>query len=352
MRIQMVGLIALGFLISTSVVAKSAPEWKEQSNAYKAKNALPVKAIALSAVNVDVGVHLERLTLLSGEGHTGKKLLSGLLAGAATVSGVGGGMDFASREPLEEHLTPEESRKIADDVAKMVIEHFRKMEGYTILAGEEVTSKPFYSGLSGLNDIDTGKKRVQDGRWSPEYYFGYYSTPAGSYKYRKMSKFAFSDKEFSPVVRQNLSADATLQVNVFLVNTRGDFRIQEMSISLSGQQWASQKGDMVGLNYILNNPNEVSVPMDSKSKDNYAAWTSLKPKVDILLDEIVLKMKAALPPLPAAAAPVMAAAPVVKEALVADTSVIEGQAPAPEKTAVADTLEDPPAVEEVPATHK
>lgn len=318
MRFQIMGFMAASLLICASASAKGEPEWKVQANAYKVKNALPVNSIALGAVNVDVGVHLERLTLLSGEGHTGKKVFSGLLAATASLAGVSG--DFASREPLEEHLTADEAKKIAADVAQIIAERLNKLEGIKVVSGEDVTSKAFYPALPGLIDLDTNKKKVQDGRWSPEYYFGYYSTSAGNYKYHKTSKFSFSDKDFSPVIRQNLATDAILQVNLFLVNTRGEFRIQEMSISLSGQQWAGQNGDMVGLSYILNNPNEVSVPMDKKSKDNYAGWQMLKPEFETKIDEVVAQMKAALPA-SSIPAPVPVPVPVVIDAVPATTTL-------------------------------
>ncbi len=329
-------------MFSVSVQAKSAPEWKEQGNAYKQKNVLPVKTIALGAVNVDVGVHLERLTLLSGEGHTGKKVFSGLMAGAATMAGVGG-VDFASREPLEEHLTADEAKKIATDVEQLIAERFQKMDGIKVVAGTEVTSQGFYSGLPGLIDLDTSKKRVQDGRWSPEYYFGYYSTPAGGYKYHKASKFAFSDKDFSPIIRKNLASDATLQVNLFLANTRGDFRIQEMSVNLSGQAWANKNNaDMVTLSYVLNNPNDVSVPMDNKSKDNYAAWLALKPQFVAQLDSVASKMRAALPAFQPD--PVTANVPLVPVTAVAQA--------APVAEALATDAKAEPASEETPVTDK
>jgi len=211
-----------------------------------------------------------------------------------------------------------------------------------------VTSQGFYSGLPGLIDLDTSKKRVQDGRWSPEYYFGYYSTPAGGYKYRKASKFAFSDKDFSPVIRKNLAADATLQVNLFLANTRGDFRIQEMSVSLTGQAWANKNNaDMVTLSYMLNNPNDVSVPMDNKSKDNYAAWLALKPQFVAQLDSVAVKMRAALPafqPDPVIASPPIA--PVVPALDVAPAAV------AAEAEAMPVTNPPVPAVDETQETDK
>ncbi len=350
MRIHLLGLMATGLLISTAGFAKGEAEWKENANAYKNKHAVPVKTIAVGAVNVDVGVHLERLTLLSGEGHTGKKVFSGLLAGAATIAGVGGGVDFASREPLEEHLTPEDAKKIASEVAQVVSERFKKMEGFKVLAGEEVTSAAFYAGLGGSNEQDTGKKRVQDGRWSPEYYFGYYSTPAGGYRYHPLSKFSFGDKTFSPVIRQNLAADATVRVDVFLVNTRKDFRIQEMNVSLNGLQWEGQKnGDLPTLMYALNNAGELSVPVESKSKDNYAAWQAMKPQFEAKLDALVAKIQTTLPPVAASAAPVMSASPDVAPKLEPATqAVMTPTTTSAAATPVVDTNSPPEQAAETP----
>ena len=80
-----------------------------------------------------------------------------------------------------------------------------------------------------------------------------------------------------------------------------------------------------------------------KSKDNYDGWTSLKPKVDVLLDELVLKMKGALPPVP-----VIATVPTVKEAIIADPAAAVGSVPATE----VDTTVKAPAIEAVPVKDK
>jgi hypothetical protein len=65
---RLIGFLLLAGFLSTGVEAKGTPAWKESGNVYKGKTAIPVTAMALGAVNVDVGVHLERLTLISGEG--------------------------------------------------------------------------------------------------------------------------------------------------------------------------------------------------------------------------------------------------------------------------------------------
>ncbi len=303
---RFLGICVVFAVFSGSVQAKGLPEWKEAGNAYKSKMAVPVNSLAVGAVNVDVGVHLERLTLLSGEGHTGKKVASGLLAGALSLSGVGAGIDTASREPIEEHLTPEDAKKIAAEVAQVVAERFKKLPGLKVYAGDEVTSSPFYQSVTGKTGLDVNKKSVQEGRWGAEYFFGYYSTPAGNYKYRPLEKFSFSDKNFSPSVRQSLGVDAVAQVNLFLANTRKDFRIHELSVKLTGLTWSGQKGgDMPTLTFNLEDAGAVAVPLEGKDKDkdNYAAWLALKPQFEAQIDAVVAKIRAAIPASVPAVAP-------------------------------------------------
>ncbi len=291
-------LLLLASCISTAVVAKGTPTWKEAGNIYKSKTAVQVQSIALGAVNVDVGVHLERLSLISGEGHMGKKVASGLLAGALTLGGIGAGVDTASREPIEEHLTPEDAKRIAADIAQIVTDRFKAMPNMKVYAGEEVTSSPFYKSVTGSYEQEDHKKHVEEGRWGAEYFFGYYSSPAGTYKYRPLEKFSFTDKTFSPAVRQSLGVDAVAIVNVFLANTRKEFRIQEMTVKLTGIAYAGQKmGDMPTLTYTLDDSGAVAVPLAGKEndKDNYAAWLNLKPQFEAQMDAVVAKMRAAIP---------------------------------------------------------
>ena len=290
-------LLLLVSCIGAPVLAKGTPDWKESGNIYKSKTAVQVQSIALGAVNVDVGVHLERLTLISGEGHTGKKVASGLLAGALSLGGIGG-VDTAAREPLEEHLTPEDAKRIAADIAQIVSDRFKAMPNMKVFAGEEVTSSPFYKSVTGSYEQDDHKKTVEEGRWGASYYFGYYSSPAGTYKYRPLEKFSFTDKTFSPVVRQSLGVDAVAIVSVFLANTRKEFRIQDMTVKLTGIAYAGQKmGDMPTLTYILENSAAVAVPLAGKEtdKDNYAAWLNLKPQFEAHIDAVVAKIRVAIP---------------------------------------------------------
>ena len=121
-----------------------------------------------------------------------------------------------------------------------------------------------------------------------------------------MAKFSISDKEFSPVVRLNLGVDAVAAVNVFIANTRKDFRIQEMSVKVTGLAYTGQKmGDLPTLTFTLEDAGDVSVPLDGKDgdKDNYVAWLALKPQFEAQMDAVITKIRAAIPVAPMAPAP-------------------------------------------------
>lgn len=297
--------------VAGTAVAKGAAQWKLAGDAYKSnKQATPVAGLAVGAVNVDVGMHLERLTLLSGEGHGGKKAASAGLALGLSLMGVGG-VDTASREPLEDHLQEADARRIADEVAQIVQERFATLPGVTLVSGEAVTAAPWYAGLGGSAEMKTDKMAFSEGRFSPDYYFGYYSTPAGGYRYRPASKFAFSDKTFSPVVRQQTGTDVTAVVDVFLVNTRKEFRIHQMRVSLYGKAWSGQKGGDTPT-FILNleDAGAVAVPVaKGEHKNANAHWSALRPLFEAQMDAAVQRIRLGVPFAPVAPAEAATATP-------------------------------------------
>jgi len=291
-------------MLSMPVFAKGEAQWKVAGDAYKSnKNAVSVGTIALGAVNVDVGIHLERLTLISGEGHGGKKAASTGLALGLSLMGVGG-VDTASREPLEEHLTQDDARRIADEIEQIVQDRFSALPNVKVVAGEAITEAPWYAGLGGNTEVKQDKMAFSEGRFSPDYYFGYYSVPAAGYRYRPAPKFSFGDKAFSPVIRSNTGADVTATVNVFLVNTRKDFRIHQMTVSLYGIAWPGQKnGDTPTFSLNLNDAGAVGVPVTKgEHKDNYAYWQALRPLFEAKVAEAVQLIQRGVPMV--AAAPV------------------------------------------------
>lgn len=305
------GLLLLVCLCVTGMaLAKGTAQWKVAGDAYKSnKQAKPVAGLAVGAINVDVGMHLERLTLLSGEGHAGKKAAGAGLALGLSLMGVGG-VDTASREPLEDHLQETDARRIADEVAQIVQDRFSALPDVKVVAGEAVTAAPWYAGLGGQTEMKTDKVAFSEGRFSPDYYFGYYSTPAGGYRYRPTSKFAFSDKTFSPVVRQQTGTDLTAVVDVFLVNTRKEFRIHQLRVSLYGQAWSGQKGgDTPTFTLNLEDSGAVAVPVaKGEHKNAYAHWSALRPLFEAQMDEAVRRIRAGVPFAPAAPMPAAAVA--------------------------------------------
>jgi hypothetical protein len=146
------GLLAMGGLSH----AADGPGLKEEfSNVGNfPKQQLPVKKVAISGLNVRLGVHLERLTLLSGEGNTDKKITAGLLAGAMTLMGAGGGIDFADKEPLEEHLSSADAQQIADGLARLLVDAVAQ-SGLELVPPAEVTAAAAYAGVEGESKIST-----------------------------------------------------------------------------------------------------------------------------------------------------------------------------------------------------
>ena len=114
---------------------------------------------------------LSGCTLLSGEGHTGKKVGGALLAVTATIAGAGGGQDFASREPVEEHFLPDDARKIALEVGQM-LESQLKVGDATLIGPDAVAALPAYAELEGETEIDIKKEYVKGKMFQPDYYFG------------------------------------------------------------------------------------------------------------------------------------------------------------------------------------
>ena len=290
-------LVMSMLVLAAPAWAAKGPAWKEEMDFYKSSKVAPLQTLALGSVDVRVGTHLERLTLLSGEGHTGKKVAGAAGAVALSVLGMGAGQDMAAREPLEEHLSAEDARKIADEVAQSIQQHL-VIPGVQLVAGEAVTGTPAYqSAHGGLTDVAKHTLEVKDGRFSPEYHYGIWTQPANGYAYRgpkggMASKFGFGgngpmwgDKTFSPAVRAAVGAQALMTVDVFLANTRKNFKVQEMKVRLLGPMRDGGTDNIV-LSYLLDNADALAVPVQGSHKDNYAQWQALRPAFEAKLQEL------------------------------------------------------------------
>ena len=109
-------LLGGALLASALASAGDAKDQWRKDNLYNAKLQEPVSTMVVSGVNIRLGTVLERLTLLSGEGHGGKKAAGAAMALGLTLLGVGG-VDTASREPLAEQFLEDDARRIGNDLA-------------------------------------------------------------------------------------------------------------------------------------------------------------------------------------------------------------------------------------------
>ncbi len=289
-------VLASGLLLAMAATAAGGARWKKEMDFYKSIGQPPMATLALGSVDVRLGTRLERLTLLSGEGHTGKKIAGGIMAVALGAMGASG-VDTASREPLEDHFTQDDAAKIAAEVAESVAKHLA-IPGVKVIAGADVTGTAAYAAAKDGQTAATKTAYSQkDGRFSREYTIGYWMQPAGAYAYRgekgglatRMGLAGLSgmygDSDFSPKIRAAVGADTLARVDVFLFNDRSKFGIRELKVRLFGNA-RNPANDKMLVSYVLDDANAVAVPVGADHKANYAHWQALRPQFEAKLDEL------------------------------------------------------------------
>ncbi|WP_156802332.1 hypothetical protein [Leeia oryzae] len=288
-------MMTVGVLTLTPWLSQAADDpfpIEEKNNVLKyAKDILPVTKVAISGLNVKLGVHLERLTLLSGEGHTDSKVTSGLLAGAFTLMGAGSGVDFASREPVEDHLSADMAKAIAADIATAVVGAVQQNK-LELVPPDTVTSAPFYGKVKGEVALTTDTENVKGGLFKPDYYFGYQQVPVLGYKYRSPGMFDISDSEVSPKVRELAGVPVTLAWSVKVVNDRKTMRVIELSLKCLGKGQGFGNGDQPLL-WLSMKPDALSVP-SGESHKNLEYWSALSPKFAMAVNSMMQKAVAEL----------------------------------------------------------
>ena len=287
-------LLSAALLVSTQAIAgDSKNQWKTTSPRGQTLEE-PVTTMAISGINIRLGTTLERLTLLSGEGHGGKKAGSAAMAVGLSLLGVGG-VDTASREPLEDHFGADDARKIGEEIAISIQEHLQ-VPGVTLVAAEQIASVPALHGSKISYELLDDNMSEKGGMFSPDLYYGYYMVPAGPYGYRTRSKFSFSvgDGDVAPAVRAAVGAQAAISVDIFLVNTRKAFQVKELKVEVLAPQKAFSGRDVPLMSFELP-AGALSVPVtDDTHKDNYAAWLQMKPLLEAKLDELGPQIEAGL----------------------------------------------------------
>lgn len=270
-----------------------APDLQETVNVMRHTPA-PVEKIVLASANMRVGVQLERLTLISGEGNMDKKITAGVLAGAFTLMGAraGGGIgtkvDFAEREPIAEHLDKGDAEKINQEALAILLDRLANA-GVAVESSQVVASAPFYGGVKGETGVTNDHLSQDGGLFKKSYFYGFYRTPVAGLKYREIGAMTlgFGDDELFPKARAAAGTQAALDVNVSFYNDKKVFGLFEMVVRL----WGPVQGrgsDVPILAETLKNLDDFTVP--SGGKDAYAYWTALKPRFEIAATAVAERM--------------------------------------------------------------
>lgn len=287
-------LLGGALLVSTMAYAGDAKDQWGKDNPYNAKLPEPVSTMAVSGVNIRLGTVLERLTLLSGEGHGGKKAAGALMAVGFSLLGAGG-VDTASREPLAEHFFEDDARRIGSEIAESIQQHLA-VPGVVMAPTQQVAAVDALRGPKIAHAISNDTMTVKGGRFKADRYYGYYMVPAAPYGYRARPKLGFSigDGEVAPAVRAAAGAQAAVNVDVFLVNTRKALQVQELRVEVLTPQMIGRGRDTPVFVFELPE-GSLAVPVtDETHKDNYAAWQQMRPRFEASLADLGTQIRMAL----------------------------------------------------------
>lgn len=290
------------WLASAAMLAQAQaapPDFQEQGNALK-YSTTPVRKLVLANAKTQVGVSLERLTLISGEGNMDKKVTSAVLAGAFTLMGmrsgsnIAAGVDFADREPIHEHLNADEAAKISQEALAIVLDKL-KAAGVEVVGPEVVATAPFYAKIEGETALGTDTAHQDGGLFKKSYHYGFYNLPVAGLKYRKPGMFeAMGNEDLYPPARAAAGgAGGALDLSLSFYNDKKVFGLFDFTARIWGQV-QGRSGDMPVLSLVLKNKDDYTVP--SGGKDAYVYWLAFKPQFETLaagLAERIAKAMAA-----------------------------------------------------------
>jgi hypothetical protein len=237
-----------------------------------------------------VGVSLERLSLISGEGNLDKKLLGGAMALAANLSGVSG--DFAQREPIEEHLKQTDAEKVAQEAVELMLEKF-KAAGLDVEGPEAVVAAPFYANSKGDLKTSLTSESQKGGLFKKSYYYGVYRTAVLGLKHRDNVGFAAlnRDTETFTKARELTGAASAIELNMELVNDKTNFAVLSLSTTLWGK-YKESSTEFPAFTATLKNIGDFKVP--SGGKDTLAYWQAVKPQVAVAFEDLAKRVSSGL----------------------------------------------------------
>jgi hypothetical protein len=295
-------LLATALALSTLTVARHAQaqtaDLNEQVNTLRYA-AAPVSKLVVAAANIKVGVSLERLTLISGEGHQDKKLTAGLLAGATTLlsarMGLGRGtvVDFADREPIDEHLTKDDAQKISSEALAILVAKLQAA-GVDVVGPEAVVAAPFYASVRGEPAVTFDFLSQDGGLFKKSYHYGFHRMPVAGLKFRDKPSVTniFSDDDWFTQARAAAAASGALEFNISFFNDKKVFGLFDLSMRVLGPI-NGRNTDSILLMQVLKNVDDFQVP--SGGKDAYAYWGQLKPKFETVAAALADRVAKALP---------------------------------------------------------
>ncbi len=276
--------------ISTPLFAQT-PDWQRINSSLKYMEKGEGKKLVIASANIKAGVSLERLSLISGEGNTEKKIFSGLLAGAAQIAGIKG--DFASREPIEEHMKQADAEKVAADTLALLMEKL-KAAGLDVQGPKVVVEAPTYAAVKGEDKTTRTTESQEGGLFKKGYYYGIYQTPVAGMKFRDLTgvsgAFNLMNTDVYSNAIQAAGTPAAIDVNIGFVNDKSTFSLTGFSINVYGTAKGSTK---VAPYYNATLKNFASFSVSSGGKDTTAYWDALKPKLEVLFDDVSKRIVAA-----------------------------------------------------------
>ena len=137
---------------------------------------------------------------------------------------------------------------------------------------------------------------IKGGRFKGDRYYGYYMVPVAPYGFRARPKLGFTigDGDVAPAVRAAAGAQAALNVDVFLVNTRKAMQVQEFKVEVLTPQMIGRGRDTPVFVFELPE-GSLAVPVtDETHKDNYVAWQQMRPRFEASLAELGAQIRMAL----------------------------------------------------------
>ncbi|MBQ0933008.1 hypothetical protein KAK07_20575 [Ideonella sp. 4Y16] len=292
--------LAAALLLATPLLRAQTADFQNQGNSLQ-YSSTPVNRLVVANVQSKVGVSLERLTLISGEGHEDKKITAGLLAGAATLlsmragGGIGGagGIDFADREPIEDHLSKDDARRIGEEALAIVVEKLRAA-GVAVDGPEKVAAAPFMAEAKGESEVSTDSAQDKGSLFRKAYYYGFYCTPVAGLKYRKPGMFeGMGDSDYYPKARAAAGAPGALDLTIAFYNDKKVFGLHEFQARVWGQV-KGRDADVPMYAELLKNKDDFTVP--SGGKDTLAYWQAMRPKFEALAGAFAARLAKAMPP--------------------------------------------------------